>query len=55
MNGNNILAQATHFLFLLAVLSYRYNLARSTPLLVRGDFRYKHVVLFSFRTEFVIR
>ena len=44
-----------HFLFLLAVLSYRYNLARSTPLFLRGDLRCKHVVLFIFRTEFVIR
>ena len=33
-----------HFLLLLAVLSYRYNLARSTPLLLRGNLRCKHVV-----------
>ena len=44
-----------HFLFLLAVLSYRYNLARSTPLFLRGDLRCKHVVLFILRTEFIIR
>ena len=30
-------------------------LARSTPLLLGGDFRCKRVVLFIFRTEFVIR
>ena len=33
----------------------RYNLARSTPLLLRGDFRCRHVALFIFRAEFVIR
>ena len=44
-----------HFLFLLAVLSYRYNLARSTPLLLRGNLRCKHVVIFIFHTEFIIR
>ena len=44
-----------HFLFLLAVLSYRYNLARSTPFLLRGDLRSKHVVLFIFCTEFIIK
>ena len=32
-----------------------YNLARSTPLFLRGDLRCKHVVLFIFCTEFVIR
>ena len=36
-----------HFLFLSAVLSYRYNLARSTPLLLKGDLRCKHEVLLS--------
>ena len=43
-----------HFLFLLAVLSYRYNLARST-LLLRGDLRSKHVVVFIVCTEFIIK
>ena len=32
-----------------------FNLARSTPLFLRGDLKSKHVVLFIFRTEFVIR
>ena len=41
-----------HFLFLLAVLSYRYNLARFTTLFLRGDLRCKQVVLFILRTEF---
>ena len=31
------------------------NLARSTPLFLRCELRCKHVVLFIFRTEFVIR
>ena len=32
-----------------------FNLARSAPLFLRGDLKYKHVVIFIFRTEFVIR
>ena len=44
-----------HFLFLLAVLSYRHNLARLTPLFLRGDLRCKPVVLFILRNAFIIR
>ena len=44
-----------HFLFLLAVLFYRYNLARSIPLLLRGDLRCKHAVLFILCTESIIK
>ena len=32
-----------------------FNLTRVTPLFLRGDLSCKHVVLFIFRTEFVIR
>ena len=32
-----------------------FNLARSAPLFLRGDLKCKHVVIFIFRTEFLIR